>query len=145
MHHGGRSDSAVDAVHEYPGADRMSNRSEFWLLVCLPSRRGQLSRERARQPFPDLRRDRVRLHFRQLVIFIRQPSVGQTLTLLLYISLARERRKITTVIRPRGLLRAEILRGSDLFVLKFGSNQNDVIGSVLIVILYIGGSRERIN
>lgn len=94
MHHCGRSDPAVDAIYENTSPDGMRNRSEFGLLISFPSCRGQLSRKRARQPFPDLRRDRIRLYFRQLIIFIRQPSVGQTFHELNYRSREIHQQKI---------------------------------------------------
>lgn len=76
LHEGGIRDPPVDPIDEYARPDGVRDRTELWLLVSLPSRGGELPGESRRQPFAHFRRHRVRLHLRQLIVFVRQPSKG---------------------------------------------------------------------
>lgn len=73
LHKRGVGDPPVNPIDEDPRPDGVRDRAEFWLLIGLPSRGRELSREGRSQPLADFRRHRVRLYLRQFVILICQP------------------------------------------------------------------------
>lgn len=78
LHEGGVRHPPVDPIDEYARPDGVRDRAEFRLLVGLPPGGGQLPGEGRGEPFAHLRRHRVRLHLRQLVIFVRQSPTGKS-------------------------------------------------------------------
>lgn len=76
LHEGGVRDPPVDPIDKYARSDSVRDRTEFRFLVGFPPGGGELPGESRRQPFAHFRRDCVRLHFRQFVVFVRQSSTG---------------------------------------------------------------------
>lgn len=74
LHQGGARDAPVDPIDEDAGPDGVRHRPELGLLVGPLPGGGQLAGERGRQPLAHLRRDRIRLHLGQLIVFVGQAS-----------------------------------------------------------------------
>jgi len=77
LHEGGIRDPPINPIDEYARSDSVGNRAEFRFLIGFPPSSGELSSESRCQPLAHFRWHRIWLHLRQLIIFIRQSSIGE--------------------------------------------------------------------